>query len=65
MAEDSALYWSREEGNLANLINKADSMSENEIKQLGEKSEKNVLLKSIHGKEFVNYMNSVFARINR
>lgn len=64
MAEDSALYWSREEGNLANLINKADSMSENEIKQLGKKR-KNVLLKSIHGKEFVNYMNSVFARINR
>ena len=65
MAEDSALYWSREEGNLANLVNKADSMSEKEIKQFGEKRKKSVLLKSIHGKEFVNYMNSVFARINR
>ena len=32
VAEDSALYWSREEGNLANLVNKADSMSEKEIK---------------------------------
>ena len=42
VAEDSALYWSREEGNLANLINKADSMSENEIKQLGKKAKKRV-----------------------
>lgn len=42
VAEDSALYWNREAGNLANLINKTDKMQEEEISELGEKAKKRV-----------------------
>lgn len=40
VAEDAALYWSRDEGSLSDLINKADKLTDNEIKELG-KSAKN------------------------
>ena len=42
VAQDCALYWSREEGKLSKLIEKADAMSEDEIKKLGEKAKKRV-----------------------
>lgn len=42
VAEDAALYWSRKDGNLANLINKADKLRDNEIVELGEKARKRV-----------------------
>lgn len=42
VAEDCALYWSRENGNLAKLIDKADQMSEAEIKEMGRKAKKRV-----------------------
>ena len=42
VAEDSALYWSRKPGSLANLIDKADRMSLEEIKKLGAKAKKRV-----------------------
>ena len=42
VAQDCALYWSREEGSLSKLIGKADAMSEDEIKKLGEKAKKRV-----------------------
>lgn len=42
VAEDAALYWSRDEGSLSNLINKADKLSDNEIAELGEKARKRV-----------------------
>lgn len=42
VAEDCALYWSRELGNLANLIDKADKMSADEIAEFGEKAKKRV-----------------------
>lgn len=42
VAEDSALYWNREAGNLAHLINKTDKMQEEEISELGEKAKKRV-----------------------
>lgn len=64
MAEDSALYWSREEGNLANLINKADSMSENEIKQLGKKAKKRVA-EEYTWERICKLYEQCFARINR
>jgi len=36
VAEDGALYWSRNKGDLAKLIDKVDAMDEEEIKKLGE-----------------------------
>lgn len=42
VAEDSALYWKREYGSLAKLIDKADRMSIDEINILGEKAKKRV-----------------------
>ena len=42
VAEDCALYWSREPGSLSNLIDKADQMSLEEIKELGAKAKKRV-----------------------
>lgn len=38
VAEDAALYWNKEDGNLAALIDQADQMSEEERKILGEKA---------------------------
>lgn len=42
VAEDAALYWTKEEGNLAVLIDKADALSEDEITELGEKAKKRI-----------------------
>ena len=42
VAEDAALYWSRKDGDLANLINKADKLTDDEIVELGEKARKRV-----------------------
>lgn len=38
VAEDAALYWNKQPGNLASLIDQADGMSTDEISRLGEKS---------------------------
>ena len=42
VAEDCALYWSREDGELAKLIDKADQMSDKEIAEMGRKAKKRV-----------------------
>lgn len=42
VAEDSALYWTKQSGNLASLIDQADSMSADEISKLGEKSSQRI-----------------------
>ena len=42
VAEDSALYWSRNRGNLSNLINEVDQMDNDEITALGNKAKKRV-----------------------
>lgn len=42
VAEDCALYWSRDDGELARLVDKADQMSEIEIKEMGQKAKKRV-----------------------
>ena len=42
VAEDCALYWSRDEGNLAKLIDKADLMNREEIEEMGRKAKKRV-----------------------
>lgn len=38
VAEDAALYWTKESGNLAALIEKADGLSKEEIETLGKKA---------------------------
>lgn len=42
VAEDCALYWSRNSGNLAKLIDKADKMSADEIAEMGKRAKKRV-----------------------
>ncbi|MGV2804698.1 DUF1972 domain-containing protein [Clostridium perfringens] len=43
VAEDGALYWNKEEGNLANLIDKSDSMDIKLIANFGKKAKKRIL----------------------
>ena len=42
VAENCALYWNREPGNLAELIDHADNMSGDEILNLGKKAKRRV-----------------------
>ena len=42
VAEDRALYWNRDNGNLAKLIDRADQMSADEIAEMGWKAKKRV-----------------------
>ena len=43
VAEDNALYWTKESGNLAALIEKADGMSKEEIKALGQNAKQRIV----------------------
>ena len=43
VAEDNALYWTKESGNLAALIEKADGMSKEEIKALGQNAKQRII----------------------
>ena len=38
VAKDSALYWSKKEGDLAQLIDKADSLTQEEVEEYGRKA---------------------------
>ncbi|MCD8119245.1 MAG: DUF1972 domain-containing protein [Lachnospiraceae bacterium] len=42
VAEDGALYWNKEPGNMAQLIHKADGMSRNEVAELGAKAHRRI-----------------------
>lgn len=42
VAEDAAIYWSKEPGSLAMLIDKADDMNEGEISELGKKAHQRI-----------------------
>ena len=42
VAEESALYWGREPGELAELIDRADEMSTDEIREMGRRAKKRV-----------------------
>lgn len=42
VAEESALYWGREPGELAKLIDRADEMPADEIREMGQKARKRV-----------------------
>lgn len=42
VAKDSALYWNKEDGNLAMLIDEADGMSSKDVVELGQKAKERV-----------------------
>lgn len=42
VAENSALYWNKNGGNLAALIDKAENMTESEISEIGKKAKKRI-----------------------
>ncbi len=42
VGQDSALYWTKEEGNLANLLEKSDKMTKQQIEEYAEKSSKRI-----------------------
>lgn len=42
VGENAAFYWTKAAGNLADLISKADKMSENEIKNIGNQARKRI-----------------------
>ena len=42
VGEDTAIYWTKEKGDLASTIEKADAMTETEIKALAEASTKRI-----------------------
>lgn len=42
VAEDAALYWSLDEGNLAKLIDTVDKMSKEKIEEFGQKAKKRI-----------------------
>lgn len=42
VAEHAAVYWSKKPGNLAELIDKCDKLSEEKIKELGERAKKRI-----------------------
>ena len=42
VAEDGALYWTLEDGNLAKLIDRSDSISKTELEEMGEKAKQRI-----------------------
>lgn len=42
VAEDGALYWTLEDGNLAKLIDQSDSMDEEELEEMGQKAKQRI-----------------------
>ena len=42
VAEDCALYWDRRQGSLSKLIDKADAMGVDEIKEIGKQAKERV-----------------------
>lgn len=43
VAEDAALYWSKDEGSLAEVINRADSMSDEQRDVMGDKAKQRII----------------------
>ena len=64
VGEDAALYWTKEEGNLAALIEKADTMSEEEIKELGVKA-KNRIADAYSWEYIVDQYEKVFLSVRK
>ena len=42
VAEDAALYWTKDEGNLASVIDKADTLDAVAIEEYGNKAKKRI-----------------------
>lgn len=42
VAKESALYWTKDDGSLANLVDKADAMNETEINELAQKARQRI-----------------------
>lgn len=42
VAEDGALYWNKEDGNLAKLINRVDQLDSKSIEDLSKKARKRI-----------------------
>ena len=42
VAEDAALYWSLDEGNLATLINTVDKLEDDKIEEFEQKAKKRI-----------------------
>lgn len=57
VAEDAALYWDKEDGNLASLINMVDQLSINQIEEMGEKAKTRI--KNVYSWEYIcdKYLN--------
>lgn len=51
VAEDAAIYWNKEAGNLARLIENADVMSEKAVQEFGEKAKNRI--KNAYSWEFI------------
>ena len=62
VAEDCALYWNRNDEDLAKLIGKADQMSADEIAEMGRKAKDRVAkeLSLIHISGLFRYDQNVF-----
>lgn len=43
VAEDAAMYWTKERGNLARLIDKADNLTQEEIQEYGRKARERIV----------------------
>lgn len=63
VAEDSAFYWNRENGNLAELIDKVERLSESEIFEKGQKAKERVS-KEYTWEKICNQYAKVFKGIN-
>lgn len=65
VAEDCALYWDRKVGSLAQLIDKADEMKEDEIIEIGNRAKKRVLQEYTWEKICRQYETAFIKRENR
>lgn len=51
VAQDTAIYWTKEEGNLAALINRVDKFDTERIQKIGEKAKERI--KSVYSWEYI------------
>ena len=63
VAEDCALYWSKEKGSLANLIDRADAMSQEEIIAMGKKAKRRVA-KEYTWEKICRQYEEIFTKVN-
>lgn len=63
VADDAALYWKKEEGSLAGLIERADQMSHDEITELGRKARARIV-ENYSWQHICNQYKSLFMKNN-